>query len=279
MLDVGQGDATLIIGPDGTKGLIDAGPPDSGIGRILPELNRLQITGLDWVITSHYDADHLGGLPEVLKGFDQEWDTGDDIAVRGALWDRGGKKFHASFWFDEYIRAIEHLNQRRMLEVGQDFELGDGATATVVLSNGHYNDGTVHHLNPDEENASSVAILIEYGSFRYLTAGDLTGGGFSGEIETKDLETQLAALVEPVDVVHLNHHGSQTSSNDNYLDLLTPELAVISVGTDNDFGHPHDAVIRRLKERSIPYLQTATGTIHIVSDGESFDVAPAPPLP
>lgn len=273
VLDVGQGDATLLIGPDGTTGLIDAGPPEAGLARVLPALQQLEISRLDWVIISHYDADHLGGLLEILQGLDRQWDTADDLIVDHGIWDRGGRKFYSTYWFDDYVTELTRRQLRRTLEVGQTFALGDGAVATVVLSNGFYNDGNVHHLNPDEENAASVALLITYGAFRYLTAGDLTGGGFSGDVETKDLETQLAALVGPVDILHLNHHGSRTSSNANSLDQLSPELAVISVGADNDFGHPHPSVLQRLEERQIPARRSDAGTILIRSDGHSFELA------
>lgn len=271
-LDVGQGDAMLLIGPNGQMALIDAGPPYSGISRILPELRSLEVDSIDWVLISHYDADHLGGLLEILRGEDQEWDTGDDIELIGSVWDRGGLHFDPSPWFDEYDDKTEEQGWRQTVQLGQSFDLGNGAMATVVLSEGDYLDGTSIHINPDEENEASIAILIEYGDFRYLTAGDLTGGGMSGSIETKDLETALAALVGDVDVLHLNHHGSRTGSNENYLDGLNPEAVIISVGPDNDYGHPHPEVLERLEKGNIPFYQTNEGTIQVSTDGQTFQI-------
>lgn len=271
-LDVGQGDATLVVGPNGRVGLIDAGPPFSGRFQILPKLQALDIDQLDWIITSHFDADHMGGLLEVMMGADQRWDTGDDITVTGFVWDRGGTKFDTTPWFDDYEHELGTRDLRQTITVGQSFDLGDGATMTVYLSDGEYLDGTVRHLNANEENEASIALLIEYGNFRYLTAGDLTGGGLSGTLDKKDLETKLAELVGPVDVVHLNHHGSRTSTNDSYLDRLAPEAALISLGFENNFGHPHEEVMDRLTNRNIAIHRTDEGTVRITTDGESYEI-------
>ncbi len=271
-LDVGQGDATLVLGPDGRVGLIDAGPPGAGLTKILPVLRSMGIDSLTWVLISHYDADHLGGLLEVLRGEDQAWDTDDDIHLFDSVWDRGGNKLESTPWFEEYARELGMADYRRTISVGHTFELGHGAQAKVILVKGRYNDGTLIHLNADEENESSLAVLIEYDNFRYLSAGDLSGGGFSGTNETKDLETKLAQLTGAVDIVHLNHHGSRTSSNENFLDRLQPDAAIASVGVDNDHNHPHPEIIERLNERNINLFRTDTGTITISSDGESYSI-------
>lgn len=271
-LDVGQGDATLVVDTQGQAALIDGGPPFSGITRILPQLRSLNISKLQWVLISHYDNDHLGGLLEVLRGEDQEWDTADDIELSGFVWDRGGTRFNSNSWFDEYKDELEERDLRRTVDVGQTFSLGDDALATVVLSNGDYLDATRHHLNPDEENEASVALLIEYGNFRYLSAGDLTGGGLSGQKETKDLESHLGSLIGDIDILHLNHHGSRTSSNENYLDTLTPEAALIGLGKDNDFGHPHSEILDRLEERLIDVYRSDEGRIEVKTDGEGYEI-------
>lgn len=272
-INVGQGDATLVIGPNGRAALIDAGPPGAGLSRVLPELEDLGVATLSWILISHYDADHLGGLLELLRGKDKQWDTEDDVLVTDWVWDRGGQLFDETLWFDEYESELESRNFRRTVQVGQDLDLGDGVQVTVVLSDGKYDDGSVHPLNPDEENESSIALLIEYDKFRYLTAGDLTGGGFSGTVDTKDLETHLAEIVGPISVLHLNHHGSETSNNANYLDDLAPDAAIVSAGKNNDFDHPDEATLLRLEERGIPLHRTEDGTIQIVTDGESYDIS------
>ncbi len=272
VLDVGQGAATAVVSPEGQVALIDAGKPFAGLSFILPWLRSREINELDWVLISHYDNDHLGGLLEVLLGEDQEWETDDDVTIAGSIWDRGGTPFNPTTWFEDYQSELAPRNLLSSVSLGQDLSVSDQVQVTVVLSAGNYLDGSQHHLNPDEENELSIAVLVEHGSFRYLTAGDLTGGGFSGNRETKDLESHLAEMIGPVDVLHLNHHGSRTSTNEAYLDLLQPKAVMISSGRNNDFGHPHPEVIERLDARGIPYYQTSQGTIEIRSDGEDFEI-------
>lgn len=275
-LDVGQGDSTLLIGPDGSAGLIDAGPPEAGLTYILPALRYYGVNHLDWITISHYDADHLGGLIEVLQGEDQTWDTEDDITVYQAVWDRGAAPFTNRYWFGHYKAELMPRGLRHTVSIGELFDLGDGASATVVLVNGIYQNGLTTHINPDEENSASVALLIEYGSFRYLTAGDLTGGGFSGQLETKDLESALGDLIGDIDVLHLNHHGSHTSTNEHYLQTLAPEYAIISAGIQNDYGHPHAEVTKRLHNNQIDTYETKNGDIVITSDGASYRITQTP---
>jgi competence protein ComEC len=128
-----------------------------------------------------------------------------------------------------------------------EFELGDGAKARVIVVNGRYIDGRRVHLNPDEENEACIGLLIQYGTFRYFTAGDLTGGGTTGGIETKDMESIAGEIIGDIDVLHVGHHGSETSTNDTFLKEIKPEAAVISVGRDNDYHHPVRSVLRRLE--------------------------------
>ena len=78
--------------------------------------------------------------------------------------------------------------------------------------------------------------------------------------------------VGPVTVLHLNHHGSRTSSNENYLEQLQPEVVLISEGVDNDFGHPHLEIMQRLQKRKIPSYQTEEGIISILSNGNRYEI-------
>ncbi len=270
-LSVGQGDATLIVGPNGQAGLIDAGPPEAGREIILPTLRTLGIHTLSWVIISHYDADHLGGLLEVLMGEDEAWNTSDDIIVFQGIWDRGGNKLHHTPWFEAYQSTLTKQGLRQTIAADQELWLDEQVRIKVLLVAGAYADGHTIPLNADEENEASIALLVEYHNFRYLTAGDLTGGGFSGARDTKDLESYLAELTGPVDIVHLNHHGSRTSTNLYYLEQLNPQQAIISSGPNNRFQHPHSEIVDRLKTLQIPYLNTAANTVHIKVSPKGYE--------
>ncbi len=273
VLDVGQGDATLVIGPgsNGRTLLIDAGPYGQGITTVLPTLESLGSASLDWIVATHYDADHLGGIPEVLKGPDQVMGTEDDIVPAIDLLDRGDLTEKATPIFKDYIEIASSL--RTEATPGTQLNLGEGAFAKVIVVNGHYSDGRSIHLNPDEENEASIGFLIQYGEFRYFTAGDLTGCGTPGGYETKDVETAAGEIIGDIDVLHVGHHGSETSTNKEFLKLTQPKAAIISVGKENDYGHPTESVLRRLEDTGIEIFRTdLLGTLEIRTDGQDFEI-------
>lgn len=273
ILDVGQGDASLVIGPSGRTLLIDAGPPEEGIRTILPTLRTLDIKNLNWIVTTHYDADHIGGLAEVIKGPDLLLNTEDDPISSNGLIDRGDATDQDTSFFYDYLDAAQ--GHRTEAEPGMRLDLGSGAFAEVVVVNGRYGNGQVIHLNPEEENEASIGLLIKFGKFRYFTAGDLTGGGGLGRYETKDMETTAGEIIGEINVLHVAHHGSASSTNNAFLGQTRPEASIISVGKDNDYGHPSEAVLKKLKEIGATIYRTdEMGTLEIRTDGQNYEIAP-----
>lgn len=270
-IDVGQGDATLVTGPTGRTLLIDGGPQGSGLAAVLPALRAEEIRGLDWILATHYDADHIGGIPEVLKGEDQEAGSGDDVLPSRALIDRGNFTDKTTPTYEKYLESLPA--NREEAEPGKVLDLGGGAEARVIVANGRYADGRSVHLNPDEENEASIGLLVRYGDFTYFTAGDLPGGGSPGGYETKDLETAAGEIIGDIDVLHVGHHGSETSSNEVFLEKARPEAAVISVGRDNDYGHPTATVLQRLDAIGAEVYRTdLSGDLEIKTDGETYEI-------
>lgn len=268
-MDVGQGDATLVMGPTGKTLLIDAGPAGAGLAKVLPTVRGQGLESLDWIVATHYDADHVGGIPEVLKGEDQAGGTKDDVLPTSALIDRGGFTDKATPSYEKYLETAP--SNRQEARPGLVLDLGDGAEARVIVADGRYADGRSVHLNPDEENEASIGLLIRYGNFSYFTAGDLPGGGSPGGYETKDLETTAGEIVGDLDVLHAGHHGSASSSNEGFLDETAPENVLISVGRDNDYGHPARSVLERLESRGINVHRTdRLGDIVIETNGEDY---------
>lgn len=273
ILDVGQGDATLVRGPSGKTILIDAGKRDMGVEKVLPDFAALNVHHLDWIVATHYDADHIGGIAEVLMGADQVLGTDDDWIPREAMIDRGDFTEKATATYDDYVAIAAPYRQEA--EPGMIFDLGDGAVAEVVVVNGRYEDGRTISLQPDEENEACIGLLIAYGNFRYFTAGDLTGGGAPGGYETKDLETIAGEIIGDIDVLHVGHHGSSSSTNETFLEKTMPEEAIISVGKENDYGHPTEEVLTRLEKAGAAIYRTdQMGTIEIQTDGNGYDVKP-----
>lgn len=251
VLDVGQGDATLVQSTSGITLLFDGGPNGSGSGVVLPYLASQGISSLDYIVASHYHADHIGGLDEVYTH------TG---ATEG-VWDRGWS--YTTITYTSYANTV--FDDRQTIADGQVFDLGDGVTATCFALNGN---GQLNapYDNSTYENEYCVALLIECGDFDYLQAGDFIGTNDGSHV---DIETSLAAELAGLDKANLevykvNHHGSYTSSNAAFLNTVTPEVAVISVGATNSYGHPHEAPMVRLQTRDVFVYQTTPGNGYVL---------------
>jgi len=271
-VDVGQGDATLVVGPDGTTLLIDGGNTGCGRDEIKSLLVSLGIGTLDFMVASHYHADHIGGLDEVVaEGY-----------LPGVAYDRGTwGGTPGTYAYQDYSAAVSAV--RFTIDPGDVIALGDGATATCVVVNGLlWGGGSVNISGSSQfENSASVGLLIEYGDFDYLTMGDLTGGGYS----TPDVELPVGNRVGDVDVHHASHHGSSTSSSLAFVQTITPDLAIVSSGENNGYGHPTVETLLNLSSpaAAIPILQTTSGagavggvdmpgTFEIRTDGTDYTV-------
>ncbi|MCC7343417.1 MAG: MBL fold metallo-hydrolase [Deltaproteobacteria bacterium] len=284
--DVGQGDATLLRSPGGKTLLIDAGPPSAAQGRLLPFLRELKIQRLDALLVTHYDLDHLGGVPSLLAGKDGEIGTPDDIAV-GIAYDRGGTPWDNSPGFGDYLAALAEAGiPRQSVEAGQSLPLDEAVEIRCLAANGVVAapGGTpvTVDLTPatyvGKENAASIALLVEFGDFRYLTAGDLTGGGSLDGFLMPDVESVLAESTGRVDVVHANHHGSLSSSNASFVEATAPSAVMVQAGKDNNYGHPNPEVLSRWRSIGAEVHSTAEGTgFRLEIWGNGFEILPIAP--
>lgn len=255
-INVGQADATLIKSPTGVTMLIDGGNDGNGTSIILPYLSSLGITSLNYLVCSHYHADHLGGLDEVINSLGP--------ANIGAVYDRGSDApLPTTVAFNNYVAAANSTSRRYKVALGQTLDLGGGVTMQCLATDGEvYNYGVVPN-STGSENDLSVGWRLNYGTFQYFTGGDLGG-------ETTyyaDNETPLAPQVGNVDAFKINHHGSQYSTNQLFVNTLQPEVGIISVGT-NTYGHPTQTVIDRLVTANCYIYQTATGSGGTIPAGE-----------
>lgn len=257
-INVQQGTSVLVIGPDGTTILLDGGNNGKGSGEVVPYLESIglqSVDGLDYMIASHLHADHLGGLDEViLEGYD----------VRKKIYDNG-----SDYWtqtVEEFKEASERTTagSSEKIPLGTVIPLGDCAMATCVTADGEIlGHGNVENALVNE-NDRSIGILIEYHQFQYLFAGDL-GGGSDDSVCTGrktlqvNVETPLVSSLLPeggasllgtlgIEVLHVNHHGSESSTNSDWMNLLTPQVALISVGDGQSLGwnHPRKAVVENV---------------------------------
>lgn len=249
IVDIGQGSAAVIKAPDGTVHVYDAGNDGQGTSVMVPLLRSLNPTSYGVTFASHHHADHIGGLDEVLNAlpFQLAYDRGDTAA--------------SGSWFNSYRTAAG--SRRRVPTLGQVIQLGGGATARVLCHNGNVVGGAAVPVSGQnqEENARSLAIRVDYGNFSMWLGGDLTGGGVTGGNATPDVESPATLACGDVDIYLCNHHGSATSSNANLWARLNPELALVSCGPDNSYGHPHDETIALVNtvSRCVPLVSTTVG--------------------
>ncbi|HEV7387968.1 MAG TPA: DNA internalization-related competence protein ComEC/Rec2 [Gemmatimonadaceae bacterium] len=250
VLDVGQGDAILLRTPAGHWVLFDAGPTwrggDAGRSTILPYILR-RGGSLEAFVLSHPHADHVGGAASVL----------DKLRPR-AYWDAafaGGSESYIASLAEAKARGI---NWHRV-HPGDSIAL-DGVTVSFLAPDSTW---TVGLKDP---NLASTIALIRYGTVRFLLVGDAEKPEEDWLLGNK--RDELAA-----DVLKVGHHGSSTSSSEAFLGAVHPELAIVSVGARNTYGHPSSDVLRALARAGAEVLRTdEAGTILVRTDGVHLEV-------
>lgn len=261
-LNVGQGDATLVVSSSGQSLLIDGGPNDPGAVTVVPFLRSLGLGSLTYTVATHYDDEHIGGLDEVaLSEFSPT-----------VAYDRGGSVPTPAFL--NYFLTIRF--DRQTLTAGDVLDLGGGAKATCHVANGELSDGFAFDVS--EEADRSIGLLIEWEDFDFWVSGDL-GGGAQGSF---DMEGWVGPIVGDVDVLRVNRHGSAASSNGYFLSDLRPEVSIVSVGASNTTGHPAQEVLDRLAENGSlqRILQTTSGaggvndSVQVANDHIHIQVSP-----
>jgi competence protein ComEC len=240
VVDVGQGDGLLLRTPEGKVMVVDGGPRQGGFADYL---QRQGIRRIDVMIATNPDADHIGGLIEVLRRFPV-----GEVYVSGDV--------HTTRTYEAFLDALEASGAPvRVAQKGDRFPLG-GATVEVL-----------HPSEPrfPDRNNNSVVVKVTYGAISFLLTGDA---------ERLAEERLVASGVDlQADVLKLGHHGSRTSTWPFFLDRVRPRLAVYSAGRDNPYGHPHKEPLQNLAARGIPYYGTDRyGTIIIRTDGQDLQV-------
>jgi beta-lactamase superfamily II metal-dependent hydrolase len=251
-LDVGHGDCTLIVSPTGGTMLIDAGADGIGDEVVVPYLESLGLTALDYVIASNYNPEHIGGVDEVVEhlGID---------SVRVAVLDRGWSG--SGDIYDAYEAGVGE--RRSAITDGQVIDLGGGVTVRCVGVNGNgvlappFDEGY-------EEADLGVALVIDHLGFDFFVAGDLPGVTASGH---NDIESSIAGEIGDIDVYRVSNHGGAASSGENLVSALLPEAAVISVGADGPGGFPVKDVLDRLTGYGCYIYQTGPGSGAGIPDG------------
>jgi competence protein ComEC len=246
-LDVGQGDAILIEGPDGHRMLIDGGPSGEAITAALGRNMPFHERRLEMVVLTHPQQDHLGGLPEVL----------DQYSVRSLLTNGQAGESAA---YDALQQALPRGDVSSIeASRGQTLDLG-GAARLTVLGDGR--DG-------ENVNDSSLVLRLSMGEISFLLTGDITQNGETTLLRTgSDLGST---------VLKVAHHGSRTSTSPDLVSRVQPSVDVVSVGARNSYGHPVQEVIDRLNGDLIVRTDQH-GDIALSTDGQHIWLKTQRPL-
>lgn len=244
-LDVGQAESILIKAPSANV-LIDAGENNQG-EQVLRYLRENGVHALDYALGTHPHSDHIGGL-DVVVG---------DMAVENVILPTIPDSIvPTTQTYTDLLQAIAARGLKiTPAKPGKTFDLGDGAELLILGPAAEYND----------LNNMSIVCRLKFGGTTFLLTGDA---------ETP-AENDILAGGRPVraDVLGVGHHGSATSSGEDFLTAVSPGIAVISCGMDNSYGHPHRETIERLETRGIEIFRTDLhGAVVIASDGEQLSV-------
>lgn len=246
VLDVGQGDAIFIESPTGAQVMFDAGPPHKILGPIAKVMSPFD-RSLDAVFITNPDADHIGGLLDLLKSYEV-----------GVILESG--TINESKIFENLKTEIKNKDIPNIL----------AKKSMRILIGG---DAVIEILFPDRDvsssttNDGSIVARLSYGDFSAMLTGD-------GTSETEKL---ILRGNEPEDLrslfLKVGHHGSRSSSSLSFLDVVSPSYALISAGKDNKYGHPHKDVLSLLEEKEIKIFRTdVVGSIIVESDGKNFQI-------
>lgn len=265
MLDIDQGDAVLIqTGAENI--LIDTGDDkyyeDGKKGKentqLLTELQKLKIDHIDTLVMTHAHADHIGKADKVIAQY----------GVKELVYN--GIPSTSKYFINALKAAKANGTQQIKVKAGDVLDFGNGVSFEIVSPSQSLIDEDTAAIKAKKKvdvNNESVVGRLTFGNFAMLFTGDA-----EGPVE-KDMVASYGKKLK-CQVLKAGHHGSKTSSTAEFLKLVQPESVVMSLGVNNQYGHPHEALLNRLQKQGIKniYRTDANGTITIVSDGSSYSI-------
>ena len=287
ILDVGpiNGDAILISSPSGKTVLIDAGDTTKG-KTVVEALKRNNIQQLDYFIATHPHPDHIGGAAEVFKAVKvlNVIDNGQPPSVSQQATSpqtktpagkkpkpapaKSAKTTSLTKFFDDYKAAVTSSGAHyENAKPGTKYDLGGGALLTILAPSEPFFTRDKMSTGGNEINANSIVARLDYGSFSMMLAGDAEEQT-EHRLLTKDLDLKTRVL-------KIAHHGSKYTSTADFLKRVQPEVAIVSCGAWNRYGHPNQAVLDRLRAANANvklYRTDLQGEITITTRGKDTDM-------
>ncbi len=241
-IDVGQGDCTLLA-CDGRVMLVDCGEYQQS-ERVVRYLRKRGVERIDYLVATHPHSDHMGGMAEIIYSFD----IGEIIVP--PLEDQN---IPTAVFYEKFLDACADKDcQLTEARIGDVMELGDARAEVIAPLKRCYED----------LNDSSVALMVRHGAESFLLTGDAE--------YASECEMLAGGKLHHVTVYKAGHHGSSSSSSAAFLSAVSPEIAVISCGRDNPYGHPSEGVLMRLNWYTDTIFRTdKDGTVVIESDGKN----------
>ncbi len=240
-IDVGQADCILFMTEDGNM-IIDAGT-NSSEDELKLYLDNLGITSFKYAVFTHFHEDHIGGADLIMNNYDVE-----NVILPDAV--------ATTVTYEKLMDAIEKSDAKVTVAVpGETFYIGALQNTILAPNSAH----------EDNANNTSVVLKTEYGNTSFMLTGD-------AEVESEEeILEKFGADALKCDLLKMGHHGSSTSTSDEFLKAVSPSIAVISCGVDNSYGHPHAETLEKLNNAGIKYYRTdLLGSVVFKSDGESI---------
>lgn len=243
MMDTGNSESILLIDPSGQAMLIDAAENDDYY-KIKNTLDKYKIKKINVLIATHPHADHIGAMDEIIESFDVDsiylTQFSDDTKV-----------------IEDLMDAIKSVDVPEVFVMpGMEFKFGK-ASVNVL--------GPEERETDEDANNESVVLMVSYGQTDFLMTGDME------EKESKEILERWGEKVD-CEIFKVAHHGSQTGTTKAFLDAATPEVALISCGQNNPYGHPAEETLDLLNEAGAKTLRTDTmGDIAILTDGYTIE--------
>jgi beta-lactamase superfamily II metal-dependent hydrolase len=244
VMDTGNSDSLLLIDPSGQTMLIDAAEDDDYY-KIKTTLDKYNVKRINALVATHPHADHIGAMDDIIKSFDVDaiymTSFGDDTKV-----------------IEDLMDAVESMGVPKIfINTGMQFQLGKASVSVLGPEEGE----------PKEDaNNESIVMMVSYGETDFLLTGDME------EKESYEILERWGKNVD-CEILKVAHHGSRTGTTKAFLDAATPQIAIISCGENNPYGHPAEETLALLEEAGARTLRTdLLGDIAILTDGSTVQV-------